>query len=90
MTAIPATLAAADSAAAVELTLDGLKKHTLTERETRDDILTLFDIELSNEQARQMSGYLNRMLAIVRSGDMTAGEAARDIREVMQSVNRNS
>ncbi|WP_303831751.1 hypothetical protein [Asticcacaulis taihuensis] len=85
MTAIPATLAAAGQADAVEITLAGLRQHSLTETETRDDILLLFDIDLTVEQARRMSGYLSRLLSTVRAGDMSAGDAARDIRQVMST-----
>lgn len=85
MTAIPATLASADEADAVQITLDGLNKHALSRNETRDDILLFFDIELTTEQARQMSGYLGRVLSMVRGGDIRAVDAAREIREVMQA-----
>lgn len=85
MTAIPATLTTAGKGDAVEITLAGLRQHTLTETETRDDILLLFDIDLTVEQARRMSGYLSRLLSTVRAGDMSAGEAARDIRQVMEA-----
>ncbi|MCR6659996.1 MAG: hypothetical protein NVV72_11905 [Asticcacaulis sp.] len=86
MTAIPASLTATGQADAVELTLAGLRQHSLTETETRDDILLLFDIDLTVEQARQMSGYLTRVLSTVRAGDMSAGDAARDIRQVMSPL----
>lgn len=85
MTAIPATLTAAGTADAVEITLAGLRQNSLTETETRDDILLFFDIDLTVEQARRMSDYLNRVLCTVRAGDMSADEAARDIRQVMDA-----
>jgi len=85
MTAIPATLASANEADAVQITLDGLSNHTLSRNETRDDILLFFDIELTTEQALQMSGYLGRVLSMVRGGDMRAVDAAGEIREVMQA-----
>ena len=86
MTAIPATLHTADYAEALEITLDGLTHHSLTEAETRDDILLVFDMELTSEQARQMSGYLSRMLSQVRCGGMAASEAARDIRDSVMAL----
>jgi len=85
MTAIPATLTVAGQADAIELTLSGLRQHSLTETETRDDILLLFDIDLTVEQARHMSGYLTRVLSTVHAGDMSAGDAARDIRQAMSA-----
>lgn len=85
MTAIPATLTAPGQADAIELTLAGLRQHSLTETETRDDILLLFDIDLTVEQARRMSGYLSRVLSTLRAGDMSAGEVAHDIRQVMEA-----
>lgn len=83
MTAIPAALVADTDEKAIALTLERLSGHALTPLEAEKDLLLFFDAEVSTDNKGQLLRYLSAMARQVERGELSAEDAASDIKEMI-------
>jgi len=83
MTAIPAALTADTDDQAIALTLARVSARTLTPLEAEKDLLLFFDAEVSPDNKAHLLGYLSAIARQVERGQLTAEDAASDIKEMI-------